>query len=82
MTSNTAQCFNFDKQALDVPEDLVGVTVDEQPLTLSAPLLMDFNTTSDDLKGGEYDVILSFGALPTGSNLCQGQLSVLAELSL
>ncbi|NOI52540.1 hypothetical protein FB440_12817 [Vibrio crassostreae] len=82
MTSNTAQCFDIDKQALSTPADLVDVTVADQPLTPSNPVLMDFNTTSDNLKGGEYDVTLSFGALPTGSNLCQGQLSVLAELSL
>ncbi|MFM2642170.1 hypothetical protein AAFX33_13515 [Vibrio chagasii] len=82
MTGNTAQCFDIDKQSLPTPSDLVDVTVADQPLTFSNPVLMDFNTTSDDLKGGEYDVILSFGALPTGSNLCQGQLSVLAELSL
>ena len=82
MTDNTAQCFDIDKQALPTPTDLVNVTLADNPLTSSNPVLMDFNTTSDDLKGGEYDVILSFGALPTGSNLCQGQLSVLAELSL
>ncbi|NGZ12984.1 hypothetical protein HGG78_04300 [Vibrio aestuarianus] len=82
MTGNTAQCFDIDKQALATPSDFVGVTVANQPLTSSNPVLMDFNTTSDELKSGEYDVILSFGALPTGTNLCQGQLSVLAELSL
>lgn len=82
MTGNTAQCFDINKQALSTPADLVNVTVADLPLTPSNPVLMDFNTTSDDLKSGEYDVILSFGALPTGSNLCQGQLSVLAELSL
>ncbi|KAB0464267.1 MULTISPECIES: hypothetical protein [Vibrio] len=82
MTGNTAQCFDIHKQALTTPEDLVDVTVAEQPLTSLTPVLMDFNTTSNDLKSGEYDVILSFGALPTGSNLCQGQLSVLAELTL
>lgn len=82
MTGNTAQCFDIDKQALPTPADLVGVTVADQPLTSSTPVLMDFNTTSDNLKGGEYDVILSFETLPTGSNLCQGQLSVIAELSL
>lgn len=82
MTGNTAQCFDINKQALSTPADLVNVTVADLPLTPSNPVLMDFNTTSDDLKSGEYDIILSFGALPTGSNLCQGQLSVLAELSL
>lgn len=82
MTANTAQCFDINKQSLPTPSDLVDVTVADQPLTSSNPVLMDFNATSNDLKSGEYDVNLSFGALPTGSNLCQGQLSVLAELSL
>lgn len=82
MTSNNAQCFNIDKQALSTPDDFADINVAGQPLTSTTPVLIDFNTTSDDLKGGEYDVVLSFGTLPAGSTQCQGQFSVLAELSL
>ena len=82
MKSNTAQCYSADETALVTPSDFAKVYIEGQPLTEIEPLLMEFNQVSDDVKIGEYDVKFSFGTLPEGASLCQGELSVLAELSL
>ncbi len=82
MKSNTAQCYSADETALVTPSDFAQVYIEGQPLTEIEPLLMEFNQVSDDVKIGEYDVKFSFGTLPEGASLCQGELSVLAELSL
>lgn len=82
MKSNTAQCFDIDETALVTPSDFAQIFIAEQPLTELTPALLDFNKTSDGLKSGEYDVKLTFGEIPNGANICRGEFSVLAELSL
>lgn len=82
MKSNTSQCYSIDETALITPSDFAQVYIEGQPLTELEPVLMEFNQASDGVKAGEYDVKFSFGTLPEGANLCQGKLSVLAELSL
>ncbi|MCX2789524.1 hypothetical protein [Vibrio sp. Sgm 5] len=82
MKSNTSQCYSADETALTTPTDLAKVYIEGQPLTEIEPMLMEFNQASDGVKTGEYDVKFSFGTLPEGASLCQGKLSVLAELSL
>ncbi|YCO05222.1 hypothetical protein ACB087_17225 [Vibrio sp. VNB-15] len=82
MKSNTSQCFSITETALTTPSDFAQVYIEGQPLTEIEPVLMEFNQASDGVKTGEYDVKFSFGTLPEGASLCQGKLSVLAELSL
>ena len=82
MKSNTSQCYSADETALVTPSDFAQVYIEGQPLTEIEPLLMEFNQASDGVKVGEYDVKFSFGTLPESASLCQGELSVLAELSL
>ncbi|MGL4828352.1 MAG: hypothetical protein ACRCXG_03525 [Vibrio sp.] len=82
MKSNISQCYSTEGTALITSSDFAQVNIEGQPLTEFEPLLMEFNQVSDGIKTGEYDVKFSFGTLPEGASLCQGKLSVLAELSL